>query len=56
MKKKLLEKEKNARVNLGCFREDGLHNLKMSLVNVSCTPTQGFEKCIFEFKLDLVKI
>lgn len=38
------EKEKNARVNLGCFREDGLHNLKMSLVkDAYATPTQGFE-------------
>lgn len=51
------EKEKNAHVNLGCFCEDGLRNLKMSLVKGAyATPTQGFEKCIFEFKLDLVKI
>lgn len=28
MKKMLREKKKNARVNLGCFREDGLRNLK----------------------------
>lgn len=32
MKRMLWDKKKNARVNLGCFREDGLRNLK----NVSC--------------------